>query len=79
MKIVKVTWYDATSSWNHNYFKLRNAKDFDLVLRKSVGYLLEENSEKTIIAQDFRDDGCYGKIIAIPTKTIKKIEELKKL
>jgi len=74
IKTVKIIWRDACSSWNHDYFKLKDIKNIDTVLRESVGYLVHENSVVTTIAGDYRKrEKTFGKLLTIPTPTIVKI------
>ena len=47
MKMVKVEWEDITSTQTD--LSLKNAKKFPPVKRDNLGWLLEDNSEYTII------------------------------
>jgi len=78
MNIVMVFWKDACSSWNSNYYELEKIKDVETILRTSVGYLIYKDKDKTTIAGDYRDDKTFGKLLTIPTSTIKKIVVLRR-
>lgn len=79
-KIVKIEWKDATTVHDVSY-SIEDAKKFELLEAESIGYLLHQDKEKTIISSfvfiDNKEMEMYPKYVhVIPTKCIKQIIEL---
>ena len=57
LKLVEVEWKDATD-WNNNRVSPEEALKRKASIQKSVGYLLEENDKRVVIAKqiEIEDD-----------------------
>jgi Holliday junction resolvase-like predicted endonuclease len=79
-KIVKVKWKDATTRQDIA-MSIEDAKKEKLVEAETIGYLIHQDKEKTIISPfvfiDNENMDMFPKALhIIPTKTIKNIIEL---
>lgn len=82
MKIVKVTWKDASTSDGQVVSK-EMAEDFSLATAETIGYLIKEHKDRINVCSflfrsegDFERDG-YKIVHTIPKCQIIKIEELR--
>ena len=76
-KIVEVEWIDAASKRNVTLSEIKNAPTTaHTLVVKSVGYLIKEDEQGIVIAQDINGDGGCD-IVAIPNNFKPKVIELR--
>ena len=77
--MVRVTWYDAKDGQS-GWHSLEDIKKETLATCYSVGWLVLQNDERTVVMGDFsneENDEDGGRHIAIPSGWVEKIEYLK--
>ena len=75
LKLVFVRWQDACSP-TRIWHEAAGFKNYECVLVESVGWLLDENAKRIVIAQSCDDQGedrMAGQISAIPRAGIERI------
>ena len=73
MKKVLIEWVD--SNIQHGWRP--DAKDCDVALTSEIGYLIQEDNDKIVVARGYSQYGFYNSPMAIPKGCIKSIKELK--
>lgn len=71
MTIVQITWRDS----NRYFEQLEADHDFSIVMIETVGYLVEKNESKVVVAQDNVEGELRG-VIVIPVENIIEILEV---
>jgi len=74
-KIIYVKWHDSTS-WDY-WRKYPLVGDTELCIVESIGYLVDDNPDRIIIACSISDAGHCDGIIAIPKTAILKKRYIK--
>lgn len=74
MKPVLVEWRDACSSQGWQNPKLGN---FDLLRVHTVGWLIQEDDEKIVVALNRCSNGAVGDTVSIPKPWVGKITRFK--
>ena len=73
LKKVLIEWVD--SNIQHGWQS--NTNDCNVALTEEVGYLVQEDTEKIIVARGYSQYGFYNSPMAIPIGCIKSIRELR--
>ena len=73
MKKVLIEWVDA----NIEHGWQADINDCDIAMTEELGYLIEEDNEKVIVARGYSQYGLYNSPMAIPRGCIKSIKELR--
>jgi len=73
MKKVLVEWVD--SNIQHGWQS--DINDCDVALTEELGYLIQEDDDKIIVARGYSQYGFYNSPMAIPKGCIRSIKELR--
>ncbi len=73
MKKVLIEWVDA----NIQHGWQGDTSDCNIALTEELGYLIEEDNDKIIVARGISQYGLYNSPMAIPRGCIKSIKELR--
>jgi len=73
MKKVLIEWVDA----NIQHGWQLDTSTCDVALTEEIGYLVEEDNKKIIVARGYSQYGLYNSPMAIPLGCIKSIKELR--
>lgn len=69
LELVKLTWMDSAGRDGVIWHFKDEVSDIRATICRSVGYLISEDEDTTLICQHVNEDQ-YGRVFAIPTKSI---------
>lgn len=85
-RMVRVEWYDASRVSGD--FTAKDAEEFILDACVDVGFLIDENPDRLILAaslngadhpnEDVEDDAEYRGLVAIPSALVRRVDDLQR-
>jgi len=69
LSLVKLTWIDSAGRDGVVWHFKDEVSDIRATICRSVGYLISEDEDTTLICQHVNEDQ-YGRVFAIPTKSV---------